>query len=266
MKPVGCDGIGFDYFYFGRNTTEQDDISQDMESILKVFEDYIGKNLPDTIKILPTSQAITFNEKLTISYLIVLIYLNNPLFRERIKSMQENAWKEQLKEIFSNDINSDFWNDFKKEHPEITDRTILDLKEFSDNPNNYRIHPDNIAHSQFFIQSVDDYINIFMKLHWTVFINKTSVPFITSTNPVIELPPNNWPEKYFYGPPINLRRHIISLSPNINIQIQGIHEGSKWIHRKTIFSEKDILKINQDILHHSKISLMSEKTGIQKII
>jgi hypothetical protein len=255
MKPVGCDGIGFDYFYFGRNTQEQDDISQDMESILKVFEDFIGKNLPDTIKIISTNKPIKFNEKFIISHLITLIYLNHPSFRTRIKSIQENIYKQELNLILQHDIDSEFWNELKIEHPEITD-----------NPNNYRIHPDNIAHSQFFIQSVDDYINIFMKLHWTVFINKTSIPFITSTNPVIELPPNNWPKKYFYGPPIFMRRHIISLTPTIHIQIQGIHKGSKLIRRKTIFLEKDILQINQDILYHSKISLMSQKTGIKEII
>jgi hypothetical protein len=254
MKPVGCDGIGFDYFYFGRNTQEQDDISQDMESILKVFEDFIGKKLPDTIKIISTNKPIKFDEKFIISHLITLIYLNHPLFRERIKSMQENEWKKQLNIIFSNDINSQFWNNFKRDHPEFTDRKILDSKELSDNPNSYRIHPDNIAHSQFFTNYVSDFINIFMKLHWTVFINKTSIPFITSTNPVIELPP------------ISLRRHIFSLSPDIHIQIQGINKSSKCIHRKTIFSEKDILKINQDILHHSKISLMSKETSIQEII
>lgn len=201
-------GLGYEHFYYARNTGISDELSQQIEEWLKPTENIIAKALPKIIDAILGNQHIGDDDRYILSVLMSMLWLRTPGMRNDILRTEDHM-VEQMKRFHGT--------------------------EYADQMRS----TDNITHLKFMVETMGfggpGFANLFFAMKWKIYIASGSEIFITSDSPVVEKYP---PPTSFYGTPFQCRNKYFSLTPLILFELTE-PIGSTKIKRKTLYADSD---------------------------
>ena len=235
ISPRPYSSVGYEHYFYAVQTGVPDEISQEIEEWLKVYEDIISKELPKIIENILSYKQITVDERYILSALMCMLWLRSPSMRDSLNRMHEDMVK-QINSLNAVPSVDKFIKD-KGIYMTSIQREKL-IKSIKDSKYNLRFN--NASHLRFMTDTFGfndkGFTNMFYGHKWKIYIAKGKKRFITTDNPVVEwwLPPED-----FYGRASFLERiKYFALTPEIFIELT-YPQGSTKIKRKTLFEEED---------------------------
>lgn len=200
-------GLGYEHYYYAKETGVPDELSQQIEEWLKPTEDILAKALPRITHAILENQHIE-EDKYILSVLMSMLWLRTPGMRSDIERTEKQMADQMKRFSGSGEI----------EH--ITSA-------------------DNITHLQFMVESMGfggpGFANCFYGMKWKAYIANGNEVFITSDSPVVEKFP---PPTSFYGTPFICRNKYFALTPNNCLELSE-PMGSTKVKRKTLSAADD---------------------------
>lgn len=207
-SPKHYSSVGYKDYFYAAETGVPDEISQQIEKWLQVYEDIISKELIKIIQKILGVEQIDHNDKYILASLMCMLWLRTPSMRHSLNQSRLDLRKEMLK--------------------------FGDTATF--NPTN------NVHHLRFMTETFGfndkGFTNMFYGQKWKIYINKGRRKFLTAENPVVEwwLPPKGfWDNASFLQ-----RTKFFPLTPDIFIVLSD-PKGSSKVNRKTLFNADEEL-------------------------
>ena len=265
IAPSGTRGICYEEFFYGAVTGQQDDLSQDIEKDFQQTEYQLAQRLDLIIPKILNSEEITSSEKWTIALLMSMLWIRGPVMREQINTMTEEMMKEINSMHFDSNYSDKIFDNFDKSRGETTSPEMREKMRQVFVNKKYNLQFNNATHMRMF-SDMDKYANLFHGKDWIIRISK-SKKFVTSDNPLVEIVPKT---KVFWGASFLMRRHFLTLSPEINIEARVPHHmiGKKF-KRKTLYSKDDklILALNMTMSGRAhQYAYATERQTLEEII
>lgn len=200
-------GLGYEHFYYARNTGVSDELSQQIEKWLKSTEDILAKALPKIIEAILGNKHIEDDDRYILSVLMSMLWLRTPGMRNDIQRTEEQM-AERVQQLYGQEHADQFKS------------------------------MDNITHLQFMVESMGfggpGFANCFFGMKWKAYIACGNEIFITSDSPVVE----KFPPTGFWGLPFQCRNKYFALTPNILLELTE-PIGSTKVKRKTLYAADD---------------------------
>lgn len=220
IKPRPYSGVCYSQFYYAKKTGEPDELSQDVEEVLKNLEDNISVDLPVIYEKIINYKQITQQERYTIAVLAAMLWLRVEYMRRQVNRMSENL----LKEIMTLS----------------GDKRIAEVRDFLESKKG-GFSFDNSTHLALMMQ-FQGFSNMCFGKNWIVYLAKGEKKFITSDTPVVEWIPDR---KGFYGPSFLERKHYLVLSPTVLIEMRYPIPGTKKILKRKWIYDDQVLEFNR---------------------
>ena len=103
-KSRGVDGICYESYFYGLETGQPDEVSQEVEKSFQVLENGLAKDLDKIIPSLLNNEQITEDRKWLISLLMSMNWTRGPVMRRMMNRMQEDVIKHMAGFHFSHPI------------------------------------------------------------------------------------------------------------------------------------------------------------------
>jgi hypothetical protein len=263
-RPKTSSGVGYKPYFYGVKTGVADDISQHIEKWLLEYENMIANGLPAIIDKILNYKQITNDDRYTLSAFMSMLWLRNPVMRERLNKMQEDVTKHTMKFYTEERIDS-YIEDTKKQISDDDRKKMIDKFETG----NYKLEFNNAQHLRFMTENFgfgsSGFTNMFYGQKWKIYIAKGKRRFVTTDNPIVEW----WhPPQTIYGPSFLDRKKYFSLTPEILFELT-YPRGSTKVKRKTIFSEEDDVVGLFNILltaHAREFAYSHDKSILEEIL
>jgi len=209
-------------YYYGEDLIAENYLS-DYEGIFaQTLKDIEEGKLPDrvTSDVEVTAETFTLSKEWSsLMYFVLITDLRNPVRKDQYEAMTDNLIKQML-----------------REHPEFTNNMHI--------INQFKIVPANTPKE--ILYYIESLIQILADLNYKLLVNHTTVPFITSDNPVVRY--NQWLDKFNkrqtsggYGSvgtqifiPINDRLQIMVYDEDIYRIGKPKHQIVNVIHKRDI--------------------------------
>ncbi len=242
-------------FFYAMKTGEEDEISQQVESLLNSeFETPFSASIPQVVKKIEENKKINNQDKYNLALFMNIMWMRNPAMRDFLNKAEEEMYRFSAKSRFNHpSIEAVFEEMEKGEGRKMSKqmkRMVIDMI----TNDQYNLIFSNQSHLHFMLDSenISGFTNLFYAQYWTIHVSQAKLQFVTSDNPVSVVIPER---KGFYGASFLERRHIFPLSPKILIEAKypkSPHQG-KTIKRKTYFGSDvaEIEKLNFEIANHA---------------
>lgn len=239
MEAKSKKALCVESFFYGSNTGKEDVHSQRIEKWFGGIEDSISKKLPEIIKLFLSNDKVQEDDKYEISILIAMLYLRGPVFRSKLNKMMHSGLDQQQK-ILSNLPKDKVEKYFRDRYTNrLVDGEIDKIVINSAETPRFN----NLLHLEM-INELRGFSNMVSGQEWLIYRNNSSIPFITSDNPIS--PERLEKNGLNTGAFMDFTYHF-ALSPEIHIVTKPPRdiEGKK-LHKKTLINadESLILKLN----------------------
>jgi hypothetical protein len=235
ISPRPYPSVGYEHYFYAVETGVPDNVSQEVEEWLKIYEDIIAKDLPKIIKDIIDYKQISVDERYILSALMCMLWLRSPSMRDSLNRMHEDAMKQIHKLNAVPSVDKFIRDKGVNMTPVQRDGLIKSIKE-----GEYDMRFNNASHLRFMTESFGfndkGFTNMFYGHKWKIYIAKGKKKFVTTDNPVVEwwLPPED-----FWGQGSFLERtKYFTLTPEIFIELT-YPQGSTKIKRKTLYESDD---------------------------
>ncbi len=263
-KPRTRSGVGYKYYFYAAETGIADEVSQQIEKWLGVFEDTIGNDLPNIINKIVTFQQIDHNDRYTLSALMCMLWLRTPKMRDHLNSMNEDMSKQRMR-FFASERIDQYQDETGKEVTENRRKELIKMLENG----SYKLSFNNAQHLRFMTESFGfgepGFTNLFYGHKWRIYIAKGKKRFITTDSPIAEW----WlPSQTFYGTSFLGRIKYFALTPEIFFELT-YPRGSTKIRRETLFESDDEKVDLFNILlaaHGHEFAYANNKAPLEKLI
>ena len=232
-------------FFYAAKTGVQDEISQAFEKdVFGKIEDVFEKALPGIIK-RTDAQKLTNGDLDMLAYFMIVQWLRTPFFRERVQKIESEIMEWSLsfpgfRERLRRDLAAEGieWSDEKQieEVKRLIHSGVLRI--------NNAVSLNVISK-----EKVNGFCGLLLAKKWRIFLSEGPYHFITSDNPVAEIPPRTGLIPVTFMD----RRHLLALTPNILIETcrpDSMNPEQQPVDRVSYHTanEKEILMFNKEVL------------------
>lgn len=212
-RRTGVSGVCQDKYFYGLRTGVSDVASQEVEAALGAIETRIGNRLPAIHESFLNGEPISPEDVNLLSRLISMLWLRGPAMRKDICETSSHVIKQAMTMVAKSGGVAALLaeeSDGEPVGPETVVAVEKALREGTYSPN-----LDNSVHLAM-LNEIEGFANLLAAQTWTILINETSLPFVTSDTPVIELIP---PTEGFFGPAFSDCTHYFALSSQICMRL-----------------------------------------------
>lgn len=226
-------------YYYGNWSEKKDDASQVIEhGYHGPLESVFGEALPPLYRKIKGTERLTLADKTLLAHFISHMRLRGPAMREWVKIMQSKSMMRFLRQKYAERGDAIF-DDFESaEGVSLPLGTRESYKRLlSGATDEFKMEPSNALHSRLMVEGQKHKAIEMMVYKWTVHINESSRPFITSDSPVcmgvnpeFATDPKPWDLHYMFP-----------LSPELLLELKNVSRPTdpKQITRSTVTIASD---------------------------
>lgn len=232
-------------FFYAINTGTQDDISQQVESVLSEIESQISERYDNICKKILQGKPLLEEDRYTLALFMATLWIRSPYMRNMLNGMSEKLIKEMMyARSFHPGLSEEVKKNFAKRGEEISDEDIEGMRELM-RGKEYGVEFDNREHLLLFGE-LEGFTNLCFGKKWRFYIAHGNTKFLTSDTPVTEVSTS---KNTFYGNSFFERLHYLPLTPSILLELSNPFEEGKKVKRKWISDDKvldfNLLKLKQ---------------------
>lgn len=251
LKQRGVKGICQERFFYALWTGVPDELSQEVEQGLSRMEQRAAEASKRALDVLLSRKALGDSLKWEIAHLMAMVWARGPSFREQIQRTSGTVTKKVMEMAAKTGHLDQVIDELDRQKGVPTPRNEREAARSMFASGRYSMEFNNWHHIRF-LGDLEGFANLFFGQYWHVYINNTSLGFVTSDNPVATIVPHY---EGFYPPTFLERTHYFALSPKVCIEaIYPDHDIGKKTRRATLFlgQESKVAKLNLLLASRSK--------------
>lgn len=220
------------------------------------------------IKKIHKERKITPEEKGKLALFIAFLYTRVPSFKSKTEEMHTEMRKQMARKMIKMTPKESLKKFFKeKEDKDFSDKEIDDLVDFATNPKRSEIkfnYP-NEYWIKIMLKMGMDIAPAFFGMNWLFLFTKQPYAFITSDNPVLLIPPDDFDRFWGVGLLTPKAKKIIPLRSDMCLMMGDLDEKPVI---KFADTNKDFFKETNKLLmlRSKKFCFSSEKGKLQKLV
>lgn len=265
IKPKPFSGVCYAEFYYGINTGEADEASQDFEKFFKIIEDYFSSSYDQIVEDISSYKQLTFQQLDKLAWFLASMWIRSPQMRDQLNRTMADGMKQFMKLAASHpSFEENSIKTLSEEGVEATKEQLEDVRK-SFIEKDYEIEFDNVHHLQFIVKC-EEFRRWFIAKNWRIYLAKGKKKFTTSDVPVLDIfnEGKNFAEK-IYTNHIMQRQQFFALSPEILIELTDPRIGKKV--KRRVIDDAAVLEYNLIRARHSdQFCYSSTKTELEDML
>jgi hypothetical protein len=213
---------------------------------------------------LANGKQINQEAKNNLSLYTAFQWMRVPDYQRGVEKVGEHFVRKTMNMMFRNEEDvKESLNEFTKETGQVVDVAPAKLLEMFQN-NGFKVDIKRSLSLEMMLKQVDPMANYFRQMNWVVLHAEGDCSFVTSDNPFVLVPPENFPRNSWRGCGILTpgSRKLLPLTQSCCLMM--LDHGDLIVHRKAI--RRDIRNINRNIaLHVSRFLFARDEALIDNL-
>lgn len=237
---------------------------ENLEDLFCQFEGDAAKIIDKVRK----ERRITTEEKEKLALFVAFLYARTPTFKTRTETMHSKMGEKISRMMFKVAPRTMLKKFFKeKEGKDFSDEEIDNLVDFATNPKRSKIRFDfpNEYWIKIMLNIATDIAPAFFGMNWLFLFTKRPYAFITSDNPFLLVPPENYDRFWGVGLLTPKARKIIPLSSDMCLMMGDLSENPVVVHTET--DKKFFRQVNEHLmLECDRFCFSPDRGKLQKLV